>query len=1361
MVKIKELIQIQKSYSNQVNLKTEFEDIALRAERIANYKPIKAHRKAFEIIAEGCYSKNSKRCFILSGSYGTGKSHLLLMAANYFESQSDTEEMKAFFNNYKESEENESNKYADILKKNRKEGRYLVCICNYGKGNLEGYILRAVKEALQREGISEQEMDSYYLQAIRMINQWKGMEDKYFIEKFEKMLERRSDVWTIDKMINELSDYNKDAIEIFKELYKNITLADFNYDNDNYVQIIQQISKSKSIIDKFKGIVILFDEFDYQLQGKRFDLDEFQKFCELNAASFMKNFPIIFVASTHHSFASYGSIYNSKDFTTVNDRIREIPLETQGIEDIISAVVNPQKKSEYWEKFINPRISVFNQLSNECKSLKIFDWLSTAKVKMKIIENIYPMHPMATYSLLKLASDVGSNNRSVFTFFADEKKDIGSYDEFVKNNDIINSSNELQFYTVDMLFDYFKDKISSDNQELRHIVKEIVRNFETSLRELSKIISTSQNLELHHDIYVRILKTMVIYQIIGTDTNFKTLKFGLNKSTQEKENELEHSLKNLCLYKIIYLNETNHCYEFKRNDAKDVNGLIRDYKQFEENFPSEIMTEIDYIIKNSEVKKISKFFKDEFYLNPDNYNFNFKEDKRLIRKFCSVKELGDISYLDKLVQEMKDENDNKKSYEGIALYILCESEDDIKNAKRLTKNNKYKNIIIGVPSEEIKLIDEVFSLKAANSIDKDDFSSQDIWTLNDIIDHYDNSLSNKLKQYITSKNLIYFGEKGYDLTNCSPDDFLAAKIMLENIYENKRNKINHEDFNKVHVFKEGKNTALREAIEILLNLNKQISFRKDYAADRGDIKYIQNVLLQHGVIKQIQTIGNEVICEIEHDVDKYSKVLPALTEMIKEIQELNVNIRPQGLLENYMYTYGIGYNAAILFFAVAKRYFKDSISILPEAHDIGTLQITSYDSLLDLLFYKKYKNAVLEYKKVQQHDMFLIKELYKLFNNNYIKVNETITVEMTYEVLLKWYKNIYSICKVKSVFNSKLDNFIDVFNKISKVNNRDFILEEIKTIYGYERQDLILEEDVMPLIEKIRKDKGIIEQGYYIVRDNFLKEIQKIFNSRDYTYEEINKAVSIWLEGLTETQRSFNNELQNEDSRPLVMHLGKYTDCEEVFMKILPLSYNLDIVANWAINKTESYVQKIKSGKLHVEQNVYSIKPPKYELIGKELLETPLHDGSIKVSYIGYIKIKIYPDGLNKKIYITSNGCNPTDINVQREESAIMYTLETKDDKIIKFCGLNDDGKYSKILTLNLTNQANKYEVKFIPQQNTIFESKETNNNSLEFKTFLPKDEESLIKCIKSIIRNSKEKYKIKDKDLVDTFKALLEELER
>ena len=188
-----------------------------------------------------------------------------------------------------------------------------------------------------------------------------------------------------------------------------------------------------------------------------------------------------------------------------------------------------------------------------------------------------------------------------------------------------------------------------------------------------------------------------------------------------------------------------------------------------------------------------------------------------------------------------------------------------------------------------------------------------------------------------------------------------------------------------------------------------MSFRKDYGADRGDKKYIHNVLLQHGVIKQVQTISNDVFCDLESDISKYEKVLPALAAMIREVPEFNFLVKPDGLVEDYMRQYGIGYNAAILYFAIVKCFYKDSLTILPEAQDIGTLKITSYDSLLDLLYDKKYKNAVMEYKAINEHDQELIDELSISCYYRY----RSVTLEQLFDYLKYWYKDLPQINRVK------------------------------------------------------------------------------------------------------------------------------------------------------------------------------------------------------------------------------------------------------------------------------------------------------------------------------------------------------------
>ena len=81
-------------------LKSAFEAARENADRMAMYRPDKAHRVAFERICRGGYQPNDKKFYLLSGSYGTGKSHLCLMTANVLSRSSGDPEIAGFYENY-------------------------------------------------------------------------------------------------------------------------------------------------------------------------------------------------------------------------------------------------------------------------------------------------------------------------------------------------------------------------------------------------------------------------------------------------------------------------------------------------------------------------------------------------------------------------------------------------------------------------------------------------------------------------------------------------------------------------------------------------------------------------------------------------------------------------------------------------------------------------------------------------------------------------------------------------------------------------------------------------------------------------------------------------------------------------------------------------------------------------------------------------------------------------------------------------------------------------------------------------------------------------------------------------------------
>ena len=105
--KIADLVTVATSYASAVNVRLEFANRDANARRMASYRPIKSHRVAFARMARALRPLDD-RVYLLTGNYGTGKSHLLLMLANYLADDPASSGMKAFFANYREQDPTEA-----------------------------------------------------------------------------------------------------------------------------------------------------------------------------------------------------------------------------------------------------------------------------------------------------------------------------------------------------------------------------------------------------------------------------------------------------------------------------------------------------------------------------------------------------------------------------------------------------------------------------------------------------------------------------------------------------------------------------------------------------------------------------------------------------------------------------------------------------------------------------------------------------------------------------------------------------------------------------------------------------------------------------------------------------------------------------------------------------------------------------------------------------------------------------------------------------------------------------------------------------------------------------------------------------
>ena len=442
---------------------------------------------------------------------------------------------------------------------------------------------------------------------------------------------------------------------------------------------------------------------------------------------------MIFLGTGHKSFKNHGLASDAVHFSTLEARVNEIPLQTEGLEDIIAAIVHQKKDSPEWNKIVAPYTGIFSHFAKECKRLNLFNWLPAPKLKANIIENIYPMHPLATYALLQLAGEAGSDNRSVFKFFSPEFEtgETGwinvqefSYPWFTERNDI-EADGKLNLYTEDLLYDYFRDSLKTDNRNLRDRVRKAVADYEETLKEMLAYLKKDSQMKLFDEVdelMHKILKAMLINEIISTESTpvhntLENIKFALNALSVQDAQALEERLKRLCQATILYNNKG--IYEFKRSDVVDIERRIQEFKINPENRPSNILhTFLEHL----------PFTGEEEYLEAKHYNTTYNEDKRLKVQFVLPSEIEQdyiidgqtASFFEMLEHKRRQIEDPRMSYEGTAVYVFCETDKDIDLAKKYIIKNTQDKIVISVPQKALPVLEDVLTLDAIKSIQQSD-----------------------------------------------------------------------------------------------------------------------------------------------------------------------------------------------------------------------------------------------------------------------------------------------------------------------------------------------------------------------------------------------------------------------------------------------------------------------------------------------------------------------------------------------------------------------------------------------------------------------------------------------------------------
>ncbi len=1322
MTKIKEIVKINSGYSSYVILRREYFNEEERRVRMERYKPITSHRLAFERISNAVNPKD-KRFYFLTGSYGTGKSHLCLMLSNYFANQSGLPEMTAFFSNYEEAQKNvkklpnqslrevtgEQMNVSSLVAK-RKDGRYLVALCDFSWNlDFEGAILRAIFEALDNENFTEH-VDTYYNEALRKIDELKTK--PYLFEQFHASMADQFPDWTQNKLIDRLKNFDEEALKVFKECFKEATTNDFVPQKANLQLIIEDIIKNEKFKKAFKGIAIIYDEFGYALDGKTVNLRKLHAFAEFCSKSGMESLPVVFIGTGHKSFADHGEVGDRVHYETIRARVEEVPLRTEGMEDIIGAIVQPLKESPGWVSEVKPNDQIFSTFPSDCKEVNIFYWLPAPVLKENIIVNIFPMHPMATYGLLELAKSIGSDNRSVFKFFSPEfatGEDIWesvqpySYPWFTCNNEILNSNGRLNFLTVDLVLDYFihDTDFDIDNKSIPQAVKSIYADYRKTYRELKRYIQReSGDLEFEEidDLIEKILKVMLVHELITNDevqitNNLKNIFFSLNAISTSEKGLIENRLKSLTKVGILYRNSEGDFYEFKRSDAIDVRRMVDDYKANPDNKPKNV---VDIFKSKIWSEKIGEF------LDAKDYNLKCNEDKRLKLELLSIAEVekinvdesGSRGISSSFEKKRKSKPFGKDYYEGTAIIVYCDSDDQIDRAKHIAKLNKEVCVFYGIPKKPIDVSDEIFTYEAIKSIENSNefanFSTFEKAEFNGLKESSENRLLGYVEKYSSNSELVWFEEDGTSVA-LTPNKFQdIANHCSVKIYEGIRNKVPHKEFNKAHQVISGGavQRIWEEACNILGDISKPISIDHTWADNRGGIQYIKLLFVDKPILEKISSDGDIYNYQLRQNVSGFMQFFPGLAHLLEKIGNLEKGkpVRYKDFINPLFEEYGLGEIAVSIFLLLAKRYYGDSLTFKRDETSISDLHITSSEALLELIK-NQHPNAIISVRDISDEDKNYFTVLYSIFSKDDIEAGKEYSLNEAYSSMLIWWNSIDIISKSDILQSEEYKPYTKAFNKMVTLGAYGFIKSELLKIFDILENEKITEPKLKKVKEGLKKFKEYVDDFLLEKKKSILKGINEIFGSQGETDEHLKDVIKEWSGSLDDKQKDRYSDFQTDNTKALLQGINDLSTISQFFLETLPEKFKYGTLKNWTIDHQVDYLAKISIAKNLIDKNKIKVPSPTIRYEGKTAY------AGDKIEYYEKLDLHIIPANEDAYIYITDNNSDPRKEDSGRKMISSEEVIEIRGNKKLKIVSADKDGNYGYIQELKFIDKNEKVKI--------------------------------------------------------------------
>ena len=730
-LKLKEIVTISDVFEAEVNLRLDFWKEKVSRDKVKGYVPTNTSVAALEAVAKGI-AGGKERVHLITGARGTGKSHFGLVLGNFFSLPPKNPAVQSFLQKVIKRDSGTG----DSLYRIREQVKpFLIVIPNYEDRDFNHAMNRALQQALREAGHSVIPKTDF-AEAIRLLETWDGEEDHSRL--LGKALDKEG--INLKTLKTQLDKHLPQALEQFKKIHESVTkLPRFAPEFISTAEVVFE-DVIRQLRDLFQGIIILYDEFQGILTSlatspgaaSELPVQSFFEWCKRSGQN-----QCHFVAMAHRSIRDYirPEIQDQAEkligrFSGHGEYLMTNISEGHEIEEMISSLIISSTGHPAWKEI--SRHGDLNVIIDELQRRALYGDRDAAWLKRTVIEGIFPLHPSALYVLLRLAEVVAQSERTVFRFFSFHQN--GGLKHFVDTNDVLYGK-RLNFYTVDHLFDYFKDDMERHRGRGRWAMEGFRLTASNSdIRESPQAI--------------RVLKAIAVLQTIADQSKLKTsvedLMFCLNIPISQRDSFVQLLLK---LEQYGLFRAATRDYRFQRRGGVEPRELMEKKREELRN----------YFVLAKALKEILE----EEAIEAQRYNERHGTNRMMPVTYASV---GELAHPEAFINRIETSLHDLSRYHGDGMLIrVCpQTPEEVIRSQDMVKSEKWRHpfIIWQVPEAPPGYTEEILELIAWEDVLGEPSLKEDKDQLTEEVDIQRGKIIGKVKRYFSeASKFVWMGEE--------------------------------------------------------------------------------------------------------------------------------------------------------------------------------------------------------------------------------------------------------------------------------------------------------------------------------------------------------------------------------------------------------------------------------------------------------------------------------------------------------------------------------------------------------------------------------------------------------------------------